>query len=209
MVWAKQQEMAENKKAHAHLEPSDIAQFIRKQVDPLSKTFAETPLARLRVKTQQGEIMLEKAVAQSVSAQPAIKVAEVSKPSGDGSKTAAPRYTPLVPASNGEAGRSYVTINAEVVGIFRDLPAPPAPGEKLRSGQVLGYIEALRLRNEVHCPADSTLVAQVVVDSQPVDFGEALFVVDTTETIAAQLHDGASEIAATVAVSESAEPPRL
>jgi acetyl-CoA carboxylase biotin carboxyl carrier protein len=202
--------MAENKKAHGHDEQSEMVRFIHKEVDPLSKAFAASPLARLRVKTKLGTVILEKASAMAAASALEPRAADASKASGEPAKTAAARYAPLVPAQNGEAGRSYITINSEVVGIFRDVSPPPVPGEALRSGQVLGYIEALRLRNEVHCPSDATLVAQVVVDSQPVDFGEALFVVDTTEAALPLSPAATVEVASSPAVAvEIVEPPRV
>jgi len=199
--------MAENKKARAHDEPSSLLRFVRTQVDPLSRAFVATPLARLTVRTAQGSVTLAK-----TSSAPARKGAEPGSADVRGADAAKPAgrhgHVALVPSQNGEAGRTYVTINAEVVGVFRDAAQPPAPGEALKSDQVLGYIEALRLRNEVRCPLDATLVAQVVVDGQPVDFGESLFVVDTTGAPLAQLQT--EEIAATApAADEVAEPPRM
>lgn len=199
--------MAENKKAHAHEEPSSFVRFVRKQVDPLSKVFAASPLAQLRIKTPQGSVTLVKATAVVESPVGREHGAD-ARSSGESGKLAA-RYTPLTPAANGEAGRTYITINSEVVGIFHDLSEPPAAGEQLHSGQALGYIEALRLRNEVRCPIDSTLVAQVVVDGQPVDFGEALFVVDGTAAAALEAAEVPSVAAEPAPVPEPVEPPRL
>jgi acetyl-CoA carboxylase biotin carboxyl carrier protein len=202
--------MAENKKAHGHDEQSEMVRFIHKQVDPLSKAFAASPLARLRVRTKLGTVILEKASAVTAASPVESHAVDASRASGESAKPAAARYIPLVPAQNGEAGRSYITINSEVVGIFRDVSPAPAPGEALRSGQVLGYIEALRLRNEVHCPSDATLVAQVVEDGQPVDFGEALFVVDTTEAAVPLAPSSTVEVVTSPTVAaETVEPPRV
>ncbi len=174
-------------------------------MDPLSRAFVATPLARLTVRTSQGSVTLAKtppaasAPGVPADAHPAGRIAS------EGTKPA--RHIPLVPNQNGEAGRTYVTINAEVVGVFRDAAQPPATGEQLQADQVLGYIEALRLRNEVRCPLDSTLVAQVVVDGQPVDFGESLFVVDSTE--AALAETAPQDIPVSPVIVEVAEPPRM
>lgn|GEM_PF-2080510 len=197
--------MAEHKKSRAPEESSPLLRFIRAQVDPLSRAFVATPLARLTVRTSQGSVTLAKtppaasAPGVPADAHPAGRIAS------EGTKPA--RHIPLVPNQNGEAGRTYVTINAEVVGVFRDAAQPPATGEQLQADQVLGYIEALRLRNEVRCPLDSTLVAQVVVDGQPVDFGESLFVVDSTE--AALAETAPQDIPVSPVIVEVAEPPRM
>jgi acetyl-CoA carboxylase biotin carboxyl carrier protein len=202
----KVREMAENKKVRAHEERFDLRQFVRTQLDPLSKMFASLPIAQLRVRTPQGSVLLVKA-GRTDTARPALEGSGDVRAS-EGAKPA-PRHAPLVPAQNGEAGRTYITINSEVVGIFRDAAQPPAVGESLRSGQVLGYLEALRLRNEIRCPSDAVLVAQVVEDGQPVDFGEALFVVDATGTAVAAAADAPAQSSAEPAPPEGAEPPRM
>jgi acetyl-CoA carboxylase biotin carboxyl carrier protein len=201
--------MADNKKAHPQEEPSALLRFIREQLAPLSRAFAASELAELRVRTPQGSATLVKATAapnplvEMASGEPVRGSAETSKP--------AARYAPLVPAQNGEAGRTYITINSEVVGIYHAANGPLTPGDQVSSGQVLGYIEALRLRNEVRCPTDATLVAQVVVDNQPVDFGEALFVLDTTGTFTSEVLVPSGENAAAAAVAQvvEVEPPRM
>lgn len=150
---------------------------------------------QLRVKTPHGSVTLAKPSAASrPSATAPADIGEIAK-------LGHARSAPQARIYNGEVGRAYNTINAEVVGLFRDIAEPPATGERLEAGRVLGHIEALRLRNIVRCPVDCTLIAQVVVDGQPVDFGEPLFVVDS----------GGVEIPQSIAAPEVeiAEPPRI
>jgi biotin carboxyl carrier protein len=192
--------VAEHKKARAEDEPSAFARFIRKTVSPLSRAFADGPLMQLRVRTPNGSVTLAKAA--PVDARVGSSVAELS----DLPKSGHPRV-PLARVYNGEAGRSYDTINAEVVGIFRDIPEPPTTGDHLEAGRLLGHIEALRLRNEVRCPIACKLIAQVVVEGQPVDFGEPLFVVDSGGISIAQVAE--AETTSVPETVEIAEPPRL
>jgi acetyl-CoA carboxylase biotin carboxyl carrier protein len=192
--------VAEHKKAHTEDEPSAFARFVRKTVSPLSRAFADSPLMQLRVRTPHGSVTLAKA--------PPIDLRVASIASAeliDVPKSGHPRV-PLARVYNGEAGRTYDTINAEVVGIFRDIPEPPTTGDHLEAGRLLGHIEALRLRNEVRCPIACKLIAQVVVDGQPVDFGEPLFVVDSGGTPLSQAEAESPSDSETV---EIVEPPRL
>ena len=191
--------MAQQKKPQPRDESSSFLRFLRSTVVPLSRAFAQSPLAQLRMRTPHGSVTFAKAG-------PAERR---EGDHGDGSEPAraAPARTPTMRVYHGEAGRAYDTINAEVVGLFRDASEPPTPGDRLQAGRVLGHIEALRLRNDVRCPLDCTLISQVVVDGQPVDFGEPLFVVDS---------GGASLIAATgseepepAVAAELVEPPRI
>jgi len=191
--------VAEHKKAHTEDEPSAFARFVRKTVSPLSRAFADSPLMQLRVRTPHGSVTLAKAPPVDLRVT-SIASAELT----DMPKSGHPRV-PLARVYNGEAGRSYDTINAEVVGIFRDIPEPPTTGDHLEAGRLLGHIEALRLRNEVRCPIACKLIAQVVVDGQPVDFGEPLFVVDSGGTPLPQA-EPETPVPETV---EIVEPPRL
>jgi biotin carboxyl carrier protein len=192
--------VAEHKKARAEDEPSAFARFIRKTVSPLSRAFADSPLMQLRVRTPNGSVTLAKAV--PIDARVGSSAAELA----DIPKSGHPRV-PLARVYNGEAGRSYDTINAEVVGIFRDIPEPPTTGDHLEAGRLLGHIEALRLRNEVRCPIACKLIAQVVVEGQPVDFGEPLFVVDSGGISIPQVAE--AETPSVPETVEIAEPPRL
>ena len=172
-----------------------LLRFVEEQVEPVSQAFARTPLHRLRVKTAQGAITLVKSVAErgdSASEPPAEAPRQHDRPA-HGARI-----------HNPETGRAYDTISAGVVGIFRELPEPPSTGERLTAGQILGHIEALRLRNAIRCPSDSTLIAQVAVDGQAVDFGEALFVIDSAEPPPVQ-----QQAEPEPELVQALEPPRL
>jgi len=104
------------------------------------------------------------------------------------------------PKRESEPGWPYDTVNAEIVGVFRPADDVPLPGDVVEENQVLGHIEALRLRNPVRNPQRGAFVAQIVEDGQAVDFGEALFVIDHSETTA----PGALQ-----EEPEALEPPRL
>lgn len=186
------------KKTKSDDESSDLARFIRETLTPISQAFAASPLMQLRVKTPQGSVTLAKRAQAQVDAQL----------SAEGSQTTKHPQARLAPAAriyNGEVGRAYETITAGVVGVFRDVAEPPSSGDHLEAGRLLGHIEALRLRNEVRCPIDCTLIAQVVVDGQSVDFGETLFAVDTGS--AALLQD--AEMFEVAEAVEALEPPRV
>jgi acetyl-CoA carboxylase biotin carboxyl carrier protein len=199
--------VAEHKRVHVDdASSASLARFVRKQVAPLSRAFADSPLMRLRVRTPQGTVTLTKAQPQGRTALTVATQPEgAAVGSGDVSESARQSLSRTSPrVHNGEVGRAYDTINAEVVGIFRDVPQPPSTGDQLAAGQVIGEIEALRLRNAVRCPLECTLIAQVVVDGQPVDFGEALFVVDSGGVPIQQ-----AQAAAADETPEVTEPPRI
>ena len=163
-----------------------LQRFIAERVAPLSRAFAQTPLARLRLRTPDGSITLVKSSQKLPLAAPA-KAAALEL-----------RTFPLRDGS-GEPGRPYDTINAEVVGIFHAAPDLPAPGDRIEADVQLGYIEALKLENPVRSGGPCVFVGQVADEGQPVDFGETLFVVDRNVAPPAQTAQPAEEV----------EPPRI
>lgn len=171
---------------------ADLMQFVQTHLPELCDAFAQTPLMRLRVTTAEGSVTLEKAGAQSPSADVEAAEPRRSLRSHD--------YLP-----DAEPGRAYTTVAADVVGIFHSAPDIPELGAAVTPEQVLGYIEALRLRTPVKAGVDGRFVAQVVEDGQPVDFGETLFVIDTGPVDAAVEELAASDMEPEVI----AEPPRI
>jgi len=82
-----------------------------------------------------------------------------------------------------EAEQRLITITSPIVGTFYRSPSPEALsfieiGQKVKKGQVLCIIEAMKLMNEIECEADGIVVKALVDNGQPVEYGEPLFLVD-------------------------------
>jgi acetyl-CoA carboxylase biotin carboxyl carrier protein len=76
-----------------------------------------------------------------------------------------------------------VEVRAPIVGTFYRSPAPDAEpyvsvGDRVKPGDVLCIIEAMKLMNEVECEMSGTVLEVLVENSQPVEFDQPLFVVD-------------------------------
>ncbi len=73
-----------------------------------------------------------------------------------------------------------VDMTSPIVGTFYRQPsqaAPPfvEPGTRVKKGQVLCVIEAMKLMNEIEAEIDAEVVEILVANGQPVEFGEILF----------------------------------
>lgn len=71
-------------------------------------------------------------------------------------------------------------IASPIVGTFYSSPSPTAEpfvrvGDRVRKGQVLCIVEAMKLMNEIECDVDGTVVEIHPRNAQPVEFGEPLF----------------------------------
>jgi len=78
---------------------------------------------------------------------------------------------------------NYLEIKSPMVGTFYRAPSPEAPsyvqvGDRVKPGQVLCIIEAMKLMNEIECEV-SGMVKEISIDNaQPVEFDQVLFKIE-------------------------------
>jgi acetyl-CoA carboxylase biotin carboxyl carrier protein len=75
-------------------------------------------------------------------------------------------------------------IRSPLVGTFYYASSPNAPpfvkvGDIIKPGQVLCIIEAMKLMNEVECDRAGKVVAILMENAHPVEYGEPLFIIQT------------------------------
>jgi acetyl-CoA carboxylase biotin carboxyl carrier protein len=75
------------------------------------------------------------------------------------------------------------TIEAPMVGTFYRASGPEAApfvveGDSVKEGQVLCIIEAMKLMNEIEAKVAGRVARILVENGQPVEYGQALFLVD-------------------------------
>jgi acetyl-CoA carboxylase biotin carboxyl carrier protein len=86
-------------------------------------------------------------------------------------------------ASKGEAkgeAKPGTEVKSPFVGTFYRSPSPDSPpftdvGQKVKKGQTLCIVEAMKLMNEIEAEADGTVAEIYVQNATPVEFGEPLF----------------------------------
>jgi acetyl-CoA carboxylase biotin carboxyl carrier protein len=76
-----------------------------------------------------------------------------------------------------------ITIEAPMVGTFYRASSPDAPpfvneGDTIKEGQTLCVIEAMKLMNEIDAKHGGRIVKVFVDNAQPVQFGQALFLLE-------------------------------
>ncbi len=75
--------------------------------------------------------------------------------------------------------KSHV-VTSPFVGTFYRKPNPDSPNyvslnEKVEKGSVLCIVEAMKLMNEIEADVSGTVIAILVEDNQPVEYGQPLF----------------------------------
>lgn len=92
---------------------------------------------------------------------------------------AAPAPTAPVPAEM-PAEEEELYITSPIVGTFYSAPSPTAPafvrvGDKVKNGQTVCILEAMKLMNEIQCEYDCEIEAVLVSNEQKVEYGQPLF----------------------------------
>jgi acetyl-CoA carboxylase biotin carboxyl carrier protein len=92
-------------------------------------------------------------------------------------KAAVPATPEAVADSSGE---DLHVLKSPIVGTFYAAPSPDSDhyvkaGSKVKKGQVLCIIEAMKLMNEIESDVDGEIVEIHPRNAQPVEFGEPLF----------------------------------
>jgi acetyl-CoA carboxylase biotin carboxyl carrier protein len=95
-----------------------------------------------------------------------------------GPPSAAP--APEAPAAAGEETPGAAIVKSPIVGTFYRSPDPNSPafvnvGDRVRVGQVLCIIEAMKLMNEIEAEVAGEVVKIHPENGQPVQYGEPLF----------------------------------
>jgi acetyl-CoA carboxylase biotin carboxyl carrier protein len=75
-----------------------------------------------------------------------------------------------------------VYVKSPIVGTFYEASSPDSPpfvkvGDRVTPGQVLCIIESMKLMNEIESEVSGTVVAKLVENGRPVEYGESLFAV--------------------------------
>jgi acetyl-CoA carboxylase biotin carboxyl carrier protein len=78
---------------------------------------------------------------------------------------------------------NYLQIKSPMVGTFYRSASPEKPpyaevGQKVKSGDVVCIIEAMKLFNEIESEVSGTIVKVMVDNEQPVEYDQVLFLVE-------------------------------
>jgi len=139
-----------------------------KRLAEIADVMEDRGLTRVRVEEPDGTaVELERASAAQPVAVP------MPMPSAMAAPVAAPTVAPAAPEPKG------VEVTAPMVGVFYAAPAPGGEpfvhvGSKVKAGETLCIIEAMKVLNEVTAEADGEVLEICVADGDLVEFGSCL-----------------------------------
>ncbi len=137
-------------------------------------TMVHAPLRRIRI--QYGEALVELEWPQD-------HPAPSEAPAASG-RPAAAVEEPAAPGETGDEQHHHVT--APMVGNFYHSPEPGAPpfvsvGDLVEQGQDIGIVEAMKLMNPVQAERSGRVVAVLVEDGSPVEYGQPLIALEPVD----------------------------
>ncbi len=145
-------------------------------VRELAAILREADLGEVEIEHEGLRIRVSKATSMAPIAAPAMIQAPVAAAPAP---AAAPAATPAAPAAAAPSN----AITSPMVGTVYMAAEPGAKafvsvGDKVKKGDTLMLIEAMKTFNPVVAPAAGTVKEIIAIDAQPVEFGEPLIVVE-------------------------------
>lgn len=141
---------------------------------------AESDISELEVTEGEGKVRIVKSQPQYTMAMPQQMMQQapaMAAPASTAASTAAAAETPAPPVDTGHK------VESPMVGTLYRAPSPGASnfveiGSTVKEGQTICIIEAMKLLNEIECDKSGVVKAILVENGQPVEFGQALFIIE-------------------------------
>lgn len=156
----------------------DNKTFDNEQIRQLAEILTDTGLSEIEVEQDGLKIRVAREISASYAATPAPAV-QAPAPS-----VAAAPGTPVTEAAAAvPAAKSAGTVYSPMVGTAYMSPAPEAApfvqvGSKVKAGQAIMIIEAMKTMNQIPAPHSGTVTAILVGNGDPVEYDEPLMVIE-------------------------------
>ena len=154
-----------------------------KQIKELMQLISDSDFVEFEFEHEGFKLRLIKAGARAAApANGPVVVAVPAPVAADASGSAAPAALPGAAPAPAAAGPAEVLheVHSPIVGTFYRAPNPDATpfvtvGDRVKVGQVVCIIEAMKLMNEIESDIAGEVVEVVAANGQPVEYGEILF----------------------------------
>lgn len=150
-----------------------------KDIKTLIKVVTDTDITEFEMETEEQRIVIKRGKDQ--------EVIHMSAPNYAAPLAVAPQAAPVAasaaPVAEVAVNDKYDTITSPIVGTFYGAPSPESDdyvkvGDIVEAGQTLCIVEAMKLMNEIEAEFKCKIVEFVKDNAQPVEFGDALFLVE-------------------------------
>lgn len=152
-----------------------------KEIKEIIALMNENNLGEIEIERDGLKLKLKKTALEAAIQGP-IHYAVESIPTPRAAVAAAPAAA-SEPAKAEASSKTTKDIKSPMVGTFYRAPSPEAAvfvevGQTVEIGQVVCIVEAMKLMNEIKSEVRGKIVEVAVSNSEPVEFGQTLFVVE-------------------------------
>ena len=145
------------------------------EIRELINLAAETGIAELEVQRGENRVRIRRA-AFAAPQEFAVAPAPATPPPPP------PSEAPKDKDHDQPADANLTLVKSPIVGTFYEAASPGvAPfvrvGERVQPGKVLCIIESMKLMNEIEAETSGIVESKLVMNGQPVEYGEALFAI--------------------------------
>jgi acetyl-CoA carboxylase biotin carboxyl carrier protein len=139
------------------------------EIKELIQLVVESGIAELEVQRGEDRVRIRRTIEPAATA------------SAPGTVIETAQSAPVLASAPAPAANEYIQ-KSPIVGTYYDAPKPGDPpfakvGDSVELGQILCIIESMKLMNEIECEAAGTIVAKLVENGRPVEYGEALLTI--------------------------------
>ncbi len=155
-----------------------------KDLKTLIKLITDTDITEFNMENQEENILIKRGPDKEIVHVAAPAAAPVAAPVAAAPVAAAPAAPAAVSASETPVvNEKYDVVPSPMVGTVYRKPSPDAEpfvkvGDIVEAGQTLCLVEAMKLFNEIEAEFKCKIIEIVKDDATPVEFGEALFLVE-------------------------------
>ncbi|MCK5274205.1 MAG: acetyl-CoA carboxylase biotin carboxyl carrier protein [Alphaproteobacteria bacterium] len=154
--------------------PKKIADFDSKLIGEIAEIMSDAGLTEVELTQGDSTLRLSKQV--NVVAAPAVAQAAPAP-------VAAPAVAEAAPPAAESAAEHPGTISSPMVGTVYLSSSPGADhfvsvGSQVKEGDTMMIIEAMKVMNPIPAPRGGTVKAIIVSDTQPVEFGDPLIIIE-------------------------------
>jgi acetyl-CoA carboxylase biotin carboxyl carrier protein len=145
----------------------------------LLQAIAQTDITELILKSEDFELTVRKSVSPvTITPRGEVSSVPISPPVAVVSPPTLPT-TPPVEVIDPTSDKRWVAITAPMVGTFYRSPAPGEPpfvevNERIRTGQAVCIIEAMKLMNEIESEVAGQIMEILIENGEPVEYGQTL-----------------------------------
>jgi acetyl-CoA carboxylase biotin carboxyl carrier protein len=159
-----------------------------KEIQELIDFISKSGLDEVNIETEEFKIKVKKNsepkyrteeiyIPQAVAAPAPVSLPVASAPAS------APAPSPASASSAAPEESKYLTIKSPMIGTFYRTPNPDSEpfvkiGDRVKAGQAVCIIEAMKLFNEIESEISGTIVKVLVENATPVEYDQPLFLVD-------------------------------